>query len=162
MKRKTFLILAMVLGMTFGVAAADQGGVHFGFWFHAPRSLSTSDLSGVGIGLPIYAGQKVDGAALSIIGNSDETAIGFQGSWLAFNSADYLTGCQLAFVNFVRESAVNTAFQIGIYNQCEKRGVQIGLVNNARDNAIFQFGLININRHGAMPFMVFFNFQRRR
>lgn len=161
MKRKALLVFAMVFGMTLGAMAAEQGGVHFGFWYGAPRSVRTSDLKGVGIGLPIYAGQKVDGAALSIIGNSNETAKGFQGAWLAYNTADYLIGCQLAIVNFVKDATLGTAFQIGFYNQCEKRGIQIGLVNNGRDNAIFQFGLININRHGAIPFMVFFNFGKK-
>ncbi|OQA82161.1 MAG: hypothetical protein BWY31_03355 [Lentisphaerae bacterium ADurb.Bin242] len=161
MERKTFFILAMVLGMALGATAVEQGGIHFGFWYRAPGSVVDSDLKGVGIGLPIYAGKKVDGAALSIIANSNETVNGFQGSWLAYNIADTMAGCQLAFVNLIQKIAEGPTFQIGFYNQCETRGIQIGLVNNGRDNAIFQWGLVNINRHGAMPFMILFNFGKK-
>ncbi len=161
MKRKALLVLAMVFGMTLGAMAVEQGGIHFGFWYGAPHSVRNSELHGVGIGIPIYAGKKVDGGAFSILANSNVDVNGVQGAWFAYNQADTLTGAQASIVNLILKKAENFALQLGVYNQCEKRGVQIGLVNNGRDNAIFQLGLVNINQNGAMPFMILFNFGKK-
>ena len=48
--------------------------------------------------------------------------------------------------------------QVGLVNQSAKGGVQFGLINNCNDNAQFQCGLININKNGWLPFMIFVNF----
>ena len=74
---------------------------------------------------------------------------------LGVNNAEKLSGGALALVNLTQQ--LNGA-QVGLVNQSAKGGVQFGLINNCDDNAQFQCGLININKNGWLPFMIFVNF----
>jgi len=47
--------------------------------------------------------------------------------------------------------------QWGFYNQSGENGIQIGVINQGKNNASFQLGLININKNGLLPVMIFVN-----
>ena len=64
----------------------------------------------------------------------------------------------LAFVNMHKGQHGDFALQWGFYNQSAENGVQIGVLNNGQNNATFQLGLININKNGLLPVMIFVNF----
>ena len=71
---------------------------------------------------------------------------------------EFEKGCQLAAVNFANE--VDKAVQVGAYNQSAKDGIQVGFVNNCKNNAKVQVGLVNINKNGLFPVMIFVNFSK--
>ena len=83
------------------------------------------------------------------------------------------SGCQLGIAGDVREMTgaqvellwgraekVNGAqVAIGYCNAAAVRnGPQVSVVNIAREGAALQFGLLNFNRDGFLPFFPFFNF----
>ncbi len=157
---KKLLVAVAACGLMAMATAADK---HFqvGFWFNAPAEIASSTIDGgVSLGIPVSAGYRVRGAELSLIGSASEQMNGFQYAWLGFNSAKTLTGCQLAFVNFVNDDMTQNGFQVGFYNQSAAGGWQFGFINNNRNNAKFQLGLVNINTNGWLPVMVFVNFAK--
>lgn len=126
-----------------------------GFWFGAPASIETANVSGLKWGLPISSGHgKVVGFEWSFFCGATDTVKGFQWAMIGVNDSQDFTGMQMALVNVV-EKKIN-GLQFGIVNKCDKEGVQIGIVN-AADNADFQIGIVNLNKNGWMPFMVGIN-----
>ena len=153
---KTFKLFAVIFAVFAGTLLwADD--VMAGFWFNNPSKVKRSDVD-VAIGLPVFDGRELDGAALALCGSKFKKADGFQGTLIGFNSADTLEGIQLSFVNFINRSVSDWAVQLGFFNHSAKNGVQIGFINNCQNNAPFQFGLVNINKKGLLPFMIFVNF----
>lgn len=139
-------------------AVAEEDGVKVGFWFDAPAGISKETVKGVSFGIPVCSMNRIRGAELSLIGSATNYVRGFQYAWIGFNRAKTLRGCQLAFVNLIEEREDKGGVQVGFYNQCARRGIQIGFINNNRNNAKFQFGLVNINENGWLPVMIFVNF----
>jgi len=66
---------------------------------------------------------------------------------LLWGRVDKMVGCQFAFG----------------YTNCRKtlNGPQIATVNIAREGAALQFGLLNFNKTGFLPFFPFFNFSTK-
>jgi hypothetical protein len=100
----------------------------------------------------------LEGASLALCGNKGKEVSGLQFALFGFNYAKSLYGAQLAFVNIQKGQHDDAALQIGAYNQAAKNGIQIGFINNGQNNATFQLGLININKNGLLPVMIFVNF----
>ena len=158
MRLKFTFVLAGLLGLIFAAQAVPVG---VGFWYHAPARIQKQKVTAVAFGIPVYNGYSVKGASLSIIGNHSRYVNGFQFPLYGYNVADNIIGAQLGFVNIINNPVKRKpAFQIGFYNQSPGRVFQFGWVNNGQDNAKLQIGLININKNGWLPFMVFFNFGR--
>ena len=159
MNKSKYIAVIFAVFAAFAVFA-DEGNVMAGFWFDSPRSVKNRNVEGLAVGLPIYDGGEVEGATLSLFGSSLRDVEGFQGTLLGFTKTKLLSGLQLSFANFVDSSARDEGVQIGVYNQSRRGGIQIGLVNNCRDNAPVQVGLVNINKNGLFPVMLFVNFDR--
>ena len=153
MKRVALICLLAVAGL-FTAAADDEFG--FGVWFNSSRS----NIDGVGLGVPVIGNRKTEGASLALCGNKVHNMEGFQLALLGFNYADRLEGVQLSFINMLNRQCGDFALQLGFYNQSAENGIQIGFLNNAKDNASFQLGLININKNGLLPVMIFVNFDK--
>lgn len=126
-----------------------------GFWFGAPASIETANVSGLKWGLPVSSGQgKVVGFEWSFICCATDNVKGFQWAMVGANVSQNVSGLQMSLVNVVEKKTCGV--QLGVVNKCDKEGVQVGLVNYA-DNADFQLGLVNFNKNGWLPFMVFIN-----
>lgn len=69
-----------------------------------------------------------------------------------------MRGVQLGLANLITQREDGFSVQIGTCSQCRRKGIQIGLINNGLDNTTFQPGLININKNGILPVMIFVNF----
>jgi len=95
--------------------------------------------------------------------------------WVGDRSTDKeLTGCQLGVASeckqikgaqvsllWNRTKRVQNGAQVAIgYNNAEyvQNGPQCAVVNIAREGAALQFGLLNWNKKGFLPFFPFFNF----
>ncbi len=159
MNKYRFFAAVVALFTTFAVFA-DESSVLAGFWFNTPKKVKSSQVEGVAVGLPVFDGNDLEGAGLSLIGSRFREVEGFQGSLLGFTKAGKLSGLQLSFANLVDGNALDEGVQIGVYNQSRRGGIQIGLVNNCRNNALVQVGLVNINKNGLFPVMIFVNFDR--
>ncbi len=130
-----------------------------GFWMDAPKGNSSKSIKGVSFGLPISKIKNSEGAQISIFCSiTTNDAEGFQGAFGMTKADEFEKGCQLAAVNFANE--VEKAAQVGAYNQSEKGGIQVGFVNNCKNNAKVQVGLVNINKNGLFPVMIFVNFSK--
>lgn len=95
--------------------------------------------------------------------------------WVNGPQASYtISGCQLGIADECKEI---TGGQVGLlWNRCGRvqngatvafgytnvgvlqNGCQCGVVNIAREGAALQFGLLNFNPKGFLPFFPFFNF----
>lgn len=150
--KKIILAGLLAVACLFNAAADEEFG--FGVWFDS----SENNIEGLGLGLPVIGNKTTDGVSLAICGNKVQKMNGFQFAWLGFNYADSLEGVQLAFINMLRKQHGEFALQWGFYNQSAENGIQIGFLNNAQNNATFQLGLININKNGLLPVMIFVNF----
>ena len=159
MNKYKFVAAAVAIFTTFAVFA-DESSVMAGFWFNTPRKARSSQVEGVAFGLPVFDGNDLEGAGLSLIGSRFREVEGFQGTLIGFTRTGELSGLQLSFANLVDGNAGDEGVQIGIYNQSRRGGIQIGLVNNCQNNAKVQVGLININKNGLFPVMIFVNFDR--
>jgi hypothetical protein len=173
------------IGFWFGVPGNTErvpvNGFRFGFPFSGTSPVSGLDLSLFGSDL---AG--LDGAQLSLgFCNTSSRSYGcqasvftcmnkghFDGAQIAlFNKAEISKGWQAGCVNLTNNidggqvGLTNIVgqikgFQAGIVNVVTRcRGPQIGLVNYS-ERTSFQLGLININKHSSMPFMILFNFSK--
>lgn len=161
MKCKILLAVLAAIGICGMVSAASQVTLQVGFWFDVPQSISQSTVNGgASFGLPVSAGWRVKGAELSLLASASQEIDGFQYALLGYNSTRTLYGCQLSFLNFVKDGIPATGVQIGLYNQSRSGGWQFGLVNNCWNNARFQLGLVNINTNGWLPVMILVNFAR--
>ena len=166
--KKILLGCLLALGAALTLAGAEaepavvnrDAAIGVGIWYDCPESLTTTDVSGFGLGLPLIVNGDLSGFSLALCGNRSLTVSGFQFALLGFNYAESLYGVQLSLLNFQKGQHGDFAFQMGFYNQAEENGVQFGLINNARNNATFQFGLFNINKRGLLPVMLLFNFGR--
>ena len=149
------LFTAFCAVMAAGTLLAS-GDVDYGMFADIPETISTESVSGVRFGLPFAISNGiVDGAELSLCCSASSKVYGFKYTLLGVNAGDVTEGAALAFANFADKEL--DGVQIGLYNQSASNGIQIGLVNNCADDADFQFGLININKNGWLPFMLFFN-----
>ena len=141
-----------VAAMAVTVKADDSFG--FGVWFNS----SVSNIEGLALGVPVIGNNSTEGASLAICGNHTGKMEGLQFAFIGFNYARALEGVQLAFVNLHDGQSGDLALQWGFFNQSGKGGIQIGFLNNGKNNALFQLGLININKNGWLPVMIFVNF----
>jgi len=97
--------------------------------------------------------------------------------WVGDDKADKnLEGCQLGIASECKEmkgaqvsllwgrtqKVVGCQFAFG-YCNTEKlnNGPQLSVVNIAREGAALQFGLLNFNKAGFLPFFPFFNFSTK-
>ena len=155
MKKSVVIVLAAIC--TVFAAVADDG-FGFGVWFNQPSSISSKSIDGIALGLPVVANAKTEGGSLALCGNNTQKMEGLQFALFGFNYAKSIEGAQLAFVNMFRQQHGEFAMQWGFYNQAGENGVQIGMINHGKNNATFQLGLININKNGLLPIMIFVNF----
>ncbi len=156
--KKIFAVMVFAVACVFGAYADEECAA--GVWFDLPGNISRMDIDGIGFGLPVIANDETDGASLALCGNHVQKMTGFQFAFLGFNFARSLEGVQLAFVNMFRKQHGDFGMQWGFYNQAGENGIQIGFLNNGQNNASFQLGLININKNGLLPVMIFVNFGR--
>ena len=156
---KKIFVACLVIAACVCNSAADDG-FGFGVWFDVPSRIGSKSVEGIGLGIPVMANSKTEGASLALCGNNVQKMEGFQFALFGFNYAKRLEGVQLAFVNMFRSQHDEFALQWGFYNQAGENGVQIGFLNNGQNNAAFQLGLININKNGLLPIMIFVNFGR--
>ena len=148
------IVLSALVACCCLLNAAAGEAFGYGIWFDT----SASNIEGVGLGLPVIGNSSTEGASLALCGNNVKKMEGFQFAFIGFNYAKSIEGAQLAFVNMHEGQHGDFALQWGFYNQSAENGVQIGFLNNALNNATFQLGLININKNGLLPIMVFVNF----
>ncbi len=150
--KKIIVTLLVAISCFAGAVAGD--GFGFGVWFDS----SENNIEGIGLGLPVIGNNSTEGASLALCGNNVQKMTGFQFAWIGFNYARSMEGVQLALVNMHRGQHGDFAMQWGFYNQSGENGIQIGCLNNGLNNATFQLGLININKNGLLPVMIFVNF----
>ena len=150
--KKFFLAIAIALTTVTALSAAESVGA--GIWFD-----STADnIEGIGFGVPVISNNTTEGASLALCGNSVDKMDGVQFAMFGFNFAESLEGVQLSFINIQDGQHGDFALQWGFYNQAAENGIQIGFLNNAKNNASFQLGFLNINKNGLLPVMIFVNF----
>ena len=154
--KKILVIMAAAFCTIFSAAAMDD--FSFGVWYDLPGSISSRKIDGVALGLPVVANARTEGASLALCGNHTQNMDGFQFALLGYNNAVNFEGVQLALVNIFRNQRDEFAMQWGFYNQAGENGIQLGVFNHAKNNASFQLGLININKNGLLPVMIFVNF----
>ena len=161
--KKMFLTLVALTAFAYNSFADDlfdleEDSFGFGVWFDYPEKIEKKDIEGLGIGLPVISCRDLEGASLALCGNKGKEVSGVQLACLGFNIAESLSGVQLSFVNIQERQHDDFALQIGAYNQSGKNGIQLGFINHGKNNAAFQLGLININKNGFFPVMIFVNF----
>lgn len=154
--KKTIIAVMVAFAAIFSVSADD--GFGFGVWFDVPGNISGKSIDGIGLGIPVIANAQTEGASLALCGNNVQDMEGFQFALIGFNYAKALEGVQLSFINMFRRQSGDFALQWGFYNQAGENGIQVGFINNGKNNATFQLGLININKNGLLPVMIFVNF----
>lgn len=153
--KKLLMITLLSLCATVAVHADEAAAV--GFWFNAPSGIGSTSVDGLGIGLPILANHNLRGASLALCGNDSAKTSGAQLVLFGYNRAQSLFGLQFGMINFLEKQHDDFALQLGLYNQSSENGVQLGFINNGRNNATLQLGLININKGGLLPVMIFIN-----
>ncbi len=125
----------------------------WGIWFDVPRSVNRTNVDGLKLGLPISSGRvRVHGLELSAFCSATDQVNGMQ--LAPVNLCKQMGGFQMALVNVAGTRSF--AFQLGLVNTTGS-GSQIGLVN-VSDRAGFQFGLLNFNSDGFLPFFPIINF----
>jgi len=73
-----------------------------------------------------------------------------------------MTGAQVSLLWGRTEDIVGCQFAFGYSNVKKlKNGPQLAVVNIAREGAALQFGLLNFNKSGFLPFFPFFNFSTK-
>lgn len=154
------IFIACVLGLACMLQLAADDGFGLGVWFDVPSRIGGKAIEGVGLGLPVIANRETEGASLALCGNNVQAMEGLQLALFGFNYARSLEGVQLGFVNMLRAQSGDYALQLGFFNQSGENGVQLGFFNQAQNNATLQLGLININKNGLLPIMIFVNFGR--
>lgn len=131
------------------VKGIDGAQISFGFCNSSVRSY--------GAQISVFAclnSMHFDGAQVSLF-NKAEISKGWQAGGV--NLSHDVNGGQVGLTNVVEQIK---GFQAGVVNVVTRsRGPQIGLVNYG-DRSSFQLGLININKHSSMPFMILFNFSK--
>ena len=152
------MMLALLIAGFCGLNLSANDGFGCGVWFNLPKKVSSSSIDGIGLGLPVIANAKTHGASLALCGNNVQKMDGLQFALIGFNYARTIEGVQLGFINMLRAQHGKYALQWGFYNQSGENGIQIGCINNGQNNATFQLGLINLNKNGLLPVMIFVNF----
>lgn len=153
-KSKIFAAAAALLLFALQPVMAE---VDCGFWFDVPESITNSDIEGVRFGLPFSASNaEVEGAELSLFYSGTHHVEGLKFTLFGVNYSETLHGAELAFLNMTKRDL--SGLQWGFINHSGADGIQIGFVNNCDNDALFQLGLININKNGWLPVMIFFNF----
>ncbi len=107
---------------------------------------------------PKFSEQDMTGVQIAGLGAEADYATGVQLGGLAAVTQKGLRGVQIGALTGAGESAHGA--QIGLANlsqRAEVRGAQVGLFNIADDLRGVQFGLININRRGWLPFFPIVN-----
>ena len=153
--KKIIVALVLCVAGAFNLAAADGFGA--GVWFDIPVQVTHKSINGVGLGVPVIANASTEGASLALCGNNVQKMTGVQFAMFGFNYARTLEGVQVAFINMCRAQHGDFALQWGFFNQSGENGIQIGVINHGQNNASFQLGLININKNGLLPVMIFVN-----
>ncbi len=152
MKKLGKWMCAALLAAASGVGAAEMD---YGVWTDTP-SVAHSSVNGVRWGLPLSVSTgKVEGAELSILYSGTRDVEGIKYSLLGVNNGEKLEGVSVGLVN--NSGATVDSIQLGLVNNSGKGGIQLGLVNNNDNDALFQLGLLNFNKNGWLPVMVFFN-----
>ena len=150
------LLKSMLLSVAALCSAAAVAEADIGVWTDVPAGIENKSITGARFGLPCsISNGSVNGGEFSIVYSGTRYMEGIKFTLLGVNNAEKLNGGALALVNLTQQ--LNGA-QVGLVNQSAKGGVQFGLINNCNDNAQFQCGLININKNGWLPFMIFVNF----
>ena len=150
------LLKSMLLSVAALCTAAAVAEADIGVWTDVPAGIENKSINGARFGLPCsISNGSVNGGEFSIFYSGTRYLEGIKFTLLGVNNAEELNGGALALVNLTQQ--LNGA-QVGLVNQSARGGVQFGLVNNCNDNAQFQCGLININKNGWLPFMIFVNF----
>lgn len=161
----------------------DIGGINFchdyqaGIQTAAVFNYADSGQDGVrlaGLGNVTKSGFQ-DGVQIAGILNQAKTAQGVQFAGIA-NLEDQMQGWQLACVNVVgfkrrKLSKTSSCCQTGVVNWMKKPkaaktveqeerdwALQLGVVNYTEGASGIQFGLININKNGFLPFFPLINF----
>jgi hypothetical protein len=111
-----------------------------GFLPGAPSDMLTDPVYGIKIGAPISIGAPVWGMEASVLYSGSEEVNGIQCS-LIYSEAQTVNGLQFSIVNFVQSCT----------------GLQIGIINAARDKSI-QLGLLNFIENGPLPWCILFNY----
>ena len=152
MKKFGKWMCAALLAVATGAGAAEMD---YGVWTDSPEIASAS-VNGVRWGLPLAVSSgKVDGAELSILYSGTREVTGIKYSLLGGNNGGKLEGVSVGLFN--NSGATVDSIQLGLVNNSGKGGIQLGLVNNNDDDALFQLGLVNFNKNGWLPVMLFFN-----
>lgn len=82
---------------------------------------------------------------------------------LGFNSAQNVTGVQMALLGFNKVENTIKGVQVAIYNSAGLlKGLQIGFVNYSRDLSGVQIGIINMVDRKQLPVMPIINFGARQ
>jgi hypothetical protein len=150
----------MVLGALVAVNAFADENAAIGFWFDAPKGISSTNVDGIGLGVPVIANKNLRGASLALCGNDSATVSGVQAVLFGYNSAKSMYGLQWGIVNMIEKQHDDFALQLGFFNHSKEQGVQLGFINCGENNATFQLGLVNINKNGFFPIMIFVNFSK--
>lgn len=159
-KKMKKLIAAVLLTLTLTVSVVADDGFAYGFWFNSPKSTKEKTVDGIALGIPVISFKELSGASLALCGNVTEKTTGFEFALIGFNNSTSMSGVQIAFINLQKKQHDDCTVQIGGYNQTGEKGIQVGLINNSRNNALFQLGLININKNGWLPVMILVNFSK--
>ena len=156
--KKIFVAMLLLGVLCASLKAAD--GFGWGVWYDVPDYVSSQKVEGITLGVPVMANDYTHGVALALCGNNTQRMDGFQGALFGFNFARSLEGVQLGFANIHHGQHGEFAVQVGGFNLSSENGVQVGFFNQSKNNATFQLGLININKNGWLPIMIFVNFSR--
>ncbi len=153
------VMIALVLAVFTALPVlATESSFALGVWYDCPENIGTTDVEGLCVGVPLIANGEVEGASVALIGNRSREVSGLQFALIGFNFAESLYGIQLGLLNFQGGQHDDFTAQLGFYNQAEENGLQLGFINNSRNNATFQLGFININKRGFFPVMLLVNF----
>ncbi len=137
-------------------AVAVYAETDWGICKGVPSEFGDKNITGARFGLPISAGEgRVEGGEFSLIYSGTRDMEGIKLTLLGATNAERLNGGALALVNLADHLR---GAQVGVVNQSNKGGVQVGLVNVCSDDAMFQCGLICVNKNGWLPVMILFNF----
>ncbi len=152
---RRFKIMLLLVGAVIGFTAAAE--VDFGIWKDVPAGIEHANVEGVRFGLPFaISSGKVEGAELSIFFSGTSRVEGLKFILFGANHGSRLEGGSIGLLNIAEERL--DGIQIGAINSSGHGGIQLGCLNHCDDDALFQLGLLNINRNGWLPVMIFFNF----
>ena len=153
---KMFKLFAAFCAVVMTGSLWASGDVDYGMFKNIPETIAAKSVIGARFGLPCsISSGMVEGGEFSLCYSATDRVYGFKYALLGVNNGSVIDGAEVAFVNFANK--LLKGVQVGFYNSSAAGGVQIGLVNTCDNDAAFQLGLINVNKNGWLPFMLFFN-----